>query len=63
MIRDDCNDAIDDFRFSKTTLANGLDVIGRRQPQLPIVAINLWYHVGSKNEERTSAGSPTSSNT
>ena len=26
------------------------------QPQLPIVAINLWYHVGSKNEERHQRG-------
>ncbi len=45
-----------DFRFSKTTLTNGLDVICRRAPQLPIVAINLWYHVGSKNEERHQRG-------
>jgi len=45
-----------DFRFAKTTLSNGLDVIVRYQGQLPIVAINLWYHVGSKNEERTGRG-------
>jgi predicted Zn-dependent peptidase len=44
------------IRFSKTTLNNGLDVIVRQQPQLPIVAINLWYHVGSKNEERHQRG-------
>jgi zinc protease len=44
------------FRFSKTTLSNGLDVICRRVNQLPIVAINLWYHVGSKNEERHQRG-------
>src|SRR5262249_10237248 len=44
------------FQFIKTTLPNGLDVIVRRQDQLPIVAINLWYHVGSKNEERTQRG-------
>ena len=56
MIRDDRHDALDDFRFTKTTLSNGLDVICRRQPQLPIVAINLWYHVGSKNEERHQRG-------
>jgi predicted Zn-dependent peptidase len=48
--------ALDDFRFSKTTLSNGLDVITRHQPQLPIVSINLWYHVGSKNEERDQRG-------
>jgi predicted Zn-dependent peptidase len=44
------------FPVSKITLANGLDVIVRRQPQLPVVAINLWYHVGSKNEERHQRG-------
>jgi zinc protease len=44
------------FRFSKSTLRNGLDVIVRYQRQLPIVAINLWYHVGSKNEERHQRG-------
>jgi len=45
-----------EFRFAKTTLSNGLDVIVRHQGQLPIVAINIWYHVGSKNEERTQRG-------
>jgi predicted Zn-dependent peptidase len=45
-----------DFPFSKLTLANGLDVILRPQPTLPLVASNLWYHVGSKNEERDQRG-------
>lgn len=49
------------LQFTKTTLGNGLDVIFRRQAQLPIVAINLWYHVGSKNEDATNEVSPTSS--
>ena len=44
------------FPFTKHTLANGLDVIFHRQAQLPIVAVNLWYHVGSKNEERNQRG-------
>lgn len=44
------------FPFTKTTLANGLDVIVRRQGDLPLVAVNLWYHVGSKNEERRQRG-------
>ena len=38
------------------TLDNGLDVILRRQQGLPLVAVNLWYHVGSKNEERNQRG-------
>lgn len=47
---------LDPLRFTKTTLANGLDVIVRRQGLLPVVAVNLWYHVGSKNEERSQRG-------
>ena len=31
-------------------------MIVRRQGPLPIVAVNLWYHVGSKNEERRQRG-------
>lgn len=42
--------------FRKLTLDNGLDVIVRRQGPLPLVAVNLWYHVGSKNEERRQRG-------
>src|SRR5271154_450214 len=45
-----------EFSFTKTTLANGLDVIVRPQGHLPLVAVNLWYHVGSKNEERRQRG-------
>ncbi|MGO9467153.1 MAG: M16 family metallopeptidase [Isosphaeraceae bacterium] len=44
------------FPLSKITLDNGLDVIVRHQHQLPVVAVNLWYHVGSKNEERHQRG-------
>lgn len=47
---------LDGFHFTRTTLSNGLDVIVRHQDQLPLVAVNLWYHVGSKNEERTQRG-------
>ncbi|MCC7178652.1 MAG: insulinase family protein [Acidobacteria bacterium] len=36
--------------YTKKTLDNGLDVIVHEDHQLPMVAINLWYHVGSKNE-------------
>jgi zinc protease len=36
--------------YSKHTLANGLDVIVHEDRQLPIVAVNIWYHVGSKDE-------------
>jgi len=36
--------------FSKRTLANGLDVIVHEDRHVPIVAVNIWYHVGSKDE-------------
>ena len=36
--------------FVTETLANGLDVIVHEDHGCPIVAVNLWYHVGSKNE-------------
>jgi len=36
--------------FTKHTLANGLDVLIHEDHSVPIVAVNLWYHVGSKNE-------------
>jgi zinc protease len=36
--------------FTKHTLANGLDVIVHQDRHQPLVAVNLWYHVGSKNE-------------
>ena len=36
--------------FEKTTLSNGLQVILVEDRRLPIVAVNIWYHVGPANE-------------
>jgi zinc protease len=36
--------------FTKHTLENGLDVLVHEDHGVPIVAVNVWYHVGSKNE-------------
>ena len=36
--------------FEKYTLPNGLDVILHEDHSTPIVGVNVWYHVGSKNE-------------
>jgi zinc protease len=36
--------------FTKHTLANGLDVLLHEDHSCPIVSVNIWYHVGSKNE-------------
>jgi zinc protease len=37
-------------RYDKTTLPNGLEVILVEDHRLPIVAVNIWYHVGPANE-------------
>jgi zinc protease len=37
--------------FVKHTLSNGLDVLLHQDRACPIVAVNVWYHVGSKNEQ------------
>jgi zinc protease len=36
--------------FTRRRLTNGLDVIVHEDHRVPIVAVNVWYHVGSKNE-------------
>ncbi|MGH8189131.1 MAG: M16 family metallopeptidase, partial [Steroidobacteraceae bacterium] len=36
--------------YTKHTLANGLDVLVHEDHHVPIVAVNVWYHVGSKDE-------------
>ena len=36
--------------FEKLTLPNGLSVLLHRDPSLPLVAVNIWYHVGPRNE-------------
>jgi zinc protease len=37
--------------FEKTTLPNGLELILVEDHRLPLVAVNLWYHVGPANEK------------
>src|SRR3954447_6242404 len=39
-----------DLPFQYHRLANGLRVVLHRNAARPLVAVNLWYHVGSKNE-------------
>src|SRR6266568_9668370 len=38
------------LKFEKYKLDNGLEVILSEDHRLPMVAINLWYHVGPANE-------------
>ena len=44
------------IEFDKFTLPNGLDVILSRDNSLPVASVNLWYHVGSKNEDEGKTG-------
>ena len=37
--------------YTRHTLANGLDILIHEDHNCPIVAVNIWYHVGSKNEK------------
>jgi len=39
-----------DIPFEQFTLPNGLRVIVHTDRKAPIVAVNIWYHVGSKDE-------------
>src|SRR6195952_2737201 len=44
--------------FEKFTLPNGLQVILSEDHRLPLVAVNLWYHVGPVNEAAGRPGFP-----
>ena len=37
-------------------LENGLTLIVHEDHSVPVVAVNLWYHVGSRNEKRGKTG-------
>ena len=41
---------IPELKFEKYKLENGLEVILSEDHRLPLVAVNLWYHVGPANE-------------
>jgi zinc protease len=40
-----------DIPYEKFVLDNGLTLIVHEDHKAPIVAVNVWYHVGSKNEK------------
>ena len=42
--------------FEERRLANGLRVVLSRDTSVPVVAINLWYQVGSRNERQGRTG-------
>lgn len=42
--------AVPEIGFERYTLDNGLEVILHRDPSAPLVAVSVWYHVGSGDE-------------
>ena len=45
-----------EINFTEYTLDNGLRLIVHEDTKAPIVAVNVWYHVGSKNEKPGKTG-------
>ncbi len=45
-----------DIPYKKFVLDNGLRLIVHEDHKAPIVAVNVWYHVGSKNEKPGKSG-------
>ena len=45
-----------DIAFEKFVLDNGLTLVVHEDHKAPIVAVNVWYHVGSKNEKAGKTG-------
>ena len=45
-----------DIPYQKFVFDNGLTLIVHEDHKAPIVAVNLWYHVGSKNEKNGRTG-------
>ncbi|MFC0132277.1 peptidase M16 [Massilia eurypsychrophila] len=43
--------AIPDIPYTKFVLKNGLTLLVHEDHKTPVVAVNTWYHVGSKNEK------------
>jgi len=47
---------IPDIPYTKFVLGNGLTVLVHEDHKTPVVAVNTWYHVGSKNEKPGKTG-------
>jgi predicted Zn-dependent peptidase len=45
-----------DLSYQKHVLPNGLTLLIYEDHKAPIVAVNVWYHVGSKNEKLGKSG-------
>ena len=45
-----------EIKHQKFVLPNGLTLLVHEDHSVPVVAVNLWYHVGSRNEVRGKTG-------
>jgi zinc protease len=43
-------------KYEKYSLNNGLEVILHKDANLPLIAVNIWYKVGSANEKKGKTG-------
>ena len=50
------NEGLPEIKYEKFTLPNGLRVIVHEDRKIPVVAVNVWYHVGSKDERPGKTG-------
>jgi zinc protease len=50
------NIPIPEIKYTKFVLKNGLTLLVHEDHKAPIVAVNTWYHVGSKNEKPGKTG-------
>jgi len=50
------NDQPIQIKYEKHILKNGLTLLLHEDHKAPIVAVNVWYHVGSKNEKQGKTG-------
>ena len=47
---------VPDLPYERYRLDNGLEVILHRDPRVPLVAVDVWYHVGSGDETPGKSG-------
>src|SRR5829696_2393442 len=45
-----------EISYQKFVLDNGLTLLVHEDHSVPVVGVNLWYHVGSRNEQRGKTG-------
>jgi len=50
------NGAIPDIAYTRFTLPNGLTVVVNEDHKAPVVAVSIWYHIGSGDEPAGKTG-------